>query len=108
MELEREAIEPLISTRGQRIGGKANGVSMRRIKTKWRSCNSTAKTILLNTDLAKKARECLENIVVHEPVHLLEPIYNDRFLMLKDQYMPKCQSHRQLLNSLAVRHDNWG
>ena len=81
---------------------------MRRMKTKWGSCNPTAKTILLNTDLAKKPRECLEYIVVHELVHLLEPTHNDRFIKLMDQQMPKWQSHRQLLNSLPVRHENWG
>ena len=107
-ELVREAIEPLFKTWEQRIGVKANGVSVRRMKTKWGSCNPTSKTILLNTDLAKKPRECLEYIVVHELVHLLEPTHNDRFIKLMDQHMPKWQSHRQLLNSLPVRHENWG
>ena len=44
-ELVREAIEPLIATWGQRLGVKANGVSVRRMKTKWGSCNPTATTI---------------------------------------------------------------
>ena len=72
------------------------------------SCNPTADTILLNTELAKKPRECLEYIVVHELVHLLEPTHNERFIKLMDQHMPKWKSHRQLLNSLPVRHENWG
>jgi predicted metal-dependent hydrolase len=107
-ELVREAIEPLFKTWEQRIGVKATGVSVRRMKTKWGSCNPIAKTILLNTDLAKKPRECLEYIVVHELVHLLEPTHNERFIKLMDRHMPKWQSHRQLLNSLPVRHENWG
>ena len=107
-ELVREAIQPLLASWEQRIGVQANGVSVRRMKTKWGSCNPTAKTILLNTDLAKKPRECLEYIVVHELVHLLEPTHNERFIKLMDQHMPKWQSHRLLLNSLPVRHENWG
>ena len=107
-ELVRGAIQPLAVTWEQRIGVKAKSVSVRRMKTKWGSCNSTAKTILLNTDLAKKPRECLEYIVVHELVHLLEPTHNERFIKLMDQHMPKWQSHRQLLNSLPVKHENWG
>jgi len=70
--------------------------------------NPTANSILMNTDLAKKPRECLEYIVVHELVHLLEPTHIDRFIKLMDQHMLKWQSHRQLLNSLPVRHENWG
>ena len=107
-ELVREAIGLLFATWEQRIGVKASGVSVRRMKTKWGSCNPTAKTILLNTDLAKKPRECLEYIVVHELVHLLEPTHNERFIKMIDQHMPKWQSHSQLLNSLPVRHENWG
>lgn len=105
--LMRDAVQPLLSVWERKIGVKANGVSVRRMKTKWGSCNPTAKTILLNTDLAKKPRECLEYIVVHELVHLLEPTHNDRFIHLMDQYIPKWPSHRQLLNSLPVRHENW-
>ena len=43
-------------------------VFVQRMKTKWGSCNPSARTIRLNTDLAKKPRECLEYIVVHELV----------------------------------------
>ena len=104
----REAVEPLFVAWEQKIGVKANEFAVRRMKTKWGSCNPTAKTILLNTDLAKKPRECFGYIVVHELVHLLEPTHNERFIKLMDQHMPKWQSHRQLLNSLPVRHENWG
>ena len=104
----REAVEPLFVAWEQKIGVKANEFAVRRMKTKWGRCNPTAKTILLNTDLAKKPRECFGYIVVHELVHLLEPTHNERFIKLMDQHMPKWQSHRQLLNSLPVRHENWG
>jgi predicted metal-dependent hydrolase len=106
-ELVREAIQPLLASWERRIGVKASGVTVRRMKTKWGSCNPAAKTILLNTDLAKKPRECLEYIVVHELVHLLEPTHSEPFIKLMDQHMPKWKSHRQLLNSLPVRHTDW-
>lgn len=107
-ELLRQAVPTLLAVWEQRIGVTVDVVAVRRMKTKWGSCNPIAKTILLNTDLAKKPRECLEYIVVHELVHLLEPTHNERFIKLMDQHMPKWQSHRQLLNSLPVRHENWG
>jgi metallopeptidase YgjP-like protein/type I restriction and modification enzyme subunit R-like protein len=58
-------------------------------------------------ELAKKPAECLEYIVVHELVHLLEPIHNARFLTLMDRFMPKWQLHRQVLNRLPVRQETW-
>ena len=51
---------------------------------------------------------CLEYIVVHELVHLLEPTHNERFVALLDQFMPKWQFQRELLNRLPVRHEHWG
>ena len=81
---------------------------VQRMKTKWGSCNPRTRTIRLNTDLAKKPVECLEYLIVHELVHLLEPTHNARFIALMDQFMPKWQSCRQLLNRLPVRHESWG
>jgi predicted metal-dependent hydrolase len=62
----------------------------------------------LNTELAKKPRECLEYIVVHEMVHLLERTHNARFVALMDQFIPKWQFYRDVLNRLPVRHETWG
>ena len=62
------------------------------------SCNDRAGSIRLNTDLARKPIGCLEYIVVHEMVHLLEPSHNARFIALMDQFMPKWQSVRDILN----------
>jgi hypothetical protein len=62
----------------------------------------------LNTDLAKKPKECLEYIIVHEMAHLLEPTHNERFVALMDRFLPRWQSHRETLNRLPVRHETWG
>ncbi len=80
---------------------------VQRMKTKWGSCNPKARTIRLNTELAKKPAECLEYIVVHELVHLLEPTHNARFVALMDRFMPNWQHHRQVLNRLPVRREQW-
>jgi hypothetical protein len=66
-----------------------------------------AMTIRLNTELAKKPKECLEYIVVHEMTHLLEPTHNARFLALMDQFMPNWRLRRDHLNQLPVRHEEW-
>jgi predicted metal-dependent hydrolase len=99
---------PALIEKWQRlIGVKAERFHVRRMKTKWGSCSPESSSIRLNTELAKKPRECLEYIVVHELLHLLEPTHNARFVALMDHYLPKWQSCRQLLNRLPVRHESW-
>lgn len=80
---------------------------VKRMKTKWGTCNPAAKRIWLNLELAKKPIECIEYIVVHEMAHLLERTHNDRFVMLMDKFMPKWRFHRDELNKLPVSHIDW-
>jgi len=89
------------------LGVKAERWFVQRMKTKWGSCNHRARTIRLNTELAKKPPQCLEYIVVHELVHLLEPTHNARFLALMDRFMPNWQLHREELNRLPLRRERW-
>lgn len=90
------------------MGVKVEKLFLQRMKTKWGSCNHEAKNIRINTELAKKPPECLEYIVVHELVHLIEPTHNDRFIALMNQYMPKWRMYKDELNRLPVRHEEWG
>jgi len=80
---------------------------IQRMKTKWGSCTPVSASIRLNTDLAKKPRECLEYIVVHEMTHLLEPTHNRRFIALMDHFIPEWRYRKQMLNRLPVRHETW-
>jgi len=90
------------------IGVHANGFYVRRMKTRWGSCNTDAKTIRLNTELAKKPLECLEYIVVHELVHLFERTHNERFRSYMDKFLPSWQHVRRRLNSAPLSHVEWG
>lgn len=89
------------------LGVGVNRFFVQQMKTKWGSCNPRAHTIRLNTELAKKPKECIEYILVHEMVHLLEPTHNARFIGLMDRFMPKWQYYRQQLNRLPIRHAEW-
>jgi len=100
-------VPPLLARWEPLLGVKAERFHVQRMKTKWGSCSPVSGSIRLNTELAKKPRECLEYIVVHELIHLLEPTHNARFIGLMDHFMPKWQSSRQLLNRLPVRHERW-
>jgi predicted metal-dependent hydrolase len=80
---------------------------VQRMKTRWGSCTPSTRSVRLNTDLAKKPRECLEYIVVHEMVHLLEPTHNARFVGMMDRFLPQWRFRRDQLNRLPVRHEEW-
>jgi predicted metal-dependent hydrolase len=103
----RQAVPPLIEKWERLMNVRVQRFFVQRMKTKWGSCNHRAGSIRLNTDLARKPRECLEYIVVHEMVHLMESTHNARFMALMDQFMPKWQSYRDALNRLPVRHESW-
>ena len=87
---------------------KVGRVVVQRMRTRWGGCNPRTGLIRLNTDLAKKPVECVEYIVVHEMVHLLEPTHNARFTSLMDLFLPAWQHLRKRLNGLPVRHEEWG
>src|SRR5690554_7589576 len=70
------------------MGVAASDWGVKRMKTKWGSCNIQAKRIWLNLELAKKPPECLEYILVHELVHLLERKHNERFKGYMDRLLP--------------------
>jgi predicted metal-dependent hydrolase len=103
----KKAVPHLLAQWESRIGVSVERFFVQRMKTKWGSCNHKARTIRLNTELAKKPAECLEYIVVHELVHLLEPTHNARFLGLMAEFMPNWQFHRDVLNRLPVRREKW-
>jgi predicted metal-dependent hydrolase len=103
----RTSVQPLIAKWEQIIGVQVERVFVQRMKTKWGSCSRQSTRIRLNTDLAKKPLECLEYIVVHEMVHILEPTHNARFMNLMDRLMPNWRFYRQMLNRLPVRHESW-
>lgn len=89
------------------IGVTPSCISVKRMKTKWGSCNTSSKRILLNLDLARKAPECLEFILVHELIHLHERHHNERFKALLNKYLPDWRERRNLLNSSPLAHDYW-
>lgn len=70
-------------------------------------CNIKKRHIWVNLELAKKSEPCLEFIVAHEMVHLLERLHNDRFMELMDQFMPKWKLYRAELNRAPLGHADW-
>lgn len=86
---------------------KVNEWQVKQMKTKWGSCNIEKKRIWLNLELAKKPEHCLEYIIVHEMVHLLERPHNDRFLYYLETYLPNWKQLKSELNKFPVSHADW-
>lgn len=89
------------------IGVKSNELGIKKMRTRWGTCNTQAKRIWLNLELAKKPVNCLEFVIVHELVHLLERTHNKRFIGFMDKFMPNWRHHRDELNQLPFRHSDW-
>jgi predicted metal-dependent hydrolase len=79
---------------------------IKRMKTRWGTCNITARRIWLNLELIKKPARCLEYIVVHELMHLLERSHNDRFKVLMDRHLPHWRLIRDELNRAPLGDQN--
>ncbi len=98
---------PVIERWESRLGVHAQALFVRQMKTRWGSCNPTARTIRLNTELAKKPRECMEYVIVHELAHLLDATHGKTFIALLDRHLPHWRETRRFLNRLPVRHEVW-
>ena len=102
-----ERLPVLIDKWEQKIGVRVTEVRIRKMKTRWGTCNSRARRIWLNLELMKKPVSCLEYVVVHELVHLIERRHNNRFRGLMDKHMPQWRQHRDELNRTSLAHATW-
>lgn len=89
------------------VGVQVQEWKIRKMKTRWGTCNSKAGRICLNLELAKKPASCVEFILVHEMVHLIERHHNDRFKELMNRLLPQWRMYREDLNRAPLSHQNW-
>lgn len=92
----------LIAKWEQIIGVSINDWGVRKMKTRWGTCNTQARRIWLNLELIKYPITCLEYVVVHELVHLLERKHNARFKAFMSQFMPRWRFYEAELNSFSL------
>ncbi len=105
--LMHQAVPVLIEKWEAKLGVTVSGYFLQRMKTKWGGCNHRAGNIRLNTELAKKPKDLLEYVVVHEMLHLVEPTHSERFVMLLEQYYPTWREARSELNELPLAAESW-
>ena len=103
----KEVIPGLLEKWQPKVGQEVKSWGVKKMKTKWGSCNIADRRIWINLELAKKSPECLEYILVHEMVHLYERHHNDNFCRLMDKYLPQWRQSRGVLKSGPLAHEAW-
>lgn len=102
-ELYRREIKAKIPTLmdlwQERMAVQALDWRVKKMKTRWGTCNTRDKRIWLNLELAKRGTDCLEYVIVHELTHLIERPHSDRFWRLMDGFLPDWRKRRDVLNA---------
>ena len=98
----KKVIPGLIEKWENRMQVKVNDFGIKKMKTRWGTCNRKDKRIWLNLELAKRPPECLEYVVVHEMVHLLERNHNEHFYSLLNEFFPKWRCYKTELNKIPI------
>lgn len=100
-ELKSE-ITRLLPKWEEKTGLTANGWQTKYMTTRWGTCNTKTGKLWFNLQLAKKTPECLEYVILHELVHLVEKHHNERFISLMDSYMPMWREVKATLNGQTL------
>jgi predicted metal-dependent hydrolase len=103
----RSAISDVIAKLEPRLDVRVPRWTIRRMKTKWGSCNRESGHIWFNVELAKKHPDSLEYIAVHEMTHFIERSHGERFTKLMDGFMPDWRARRDQLNDAPLAHEEW-
>ena len=103
----KELIPPLIAHWEPILGVQVAAWGVKAMKTRWGTCNPAARRIWLNLELVKKPPDCLEYIVEHEMVHLLERGHGDRFVAHMDRFLPRWRELRAVLNQAPLGFAAW-
>jgi len=103
----KDQIPALIDKWQEIIGVEVNDWGIKKMKTKWGTCIIPDRRIWLNLELVKKPLHCLEYIIVHEMVHLLERKHSDRFVVYMDEFMPQWHFYKDELNRSTLGHEKW-
>lgn len=103
----RLVAQPLLEKWQAALGVRVAEFGIKRMKTKWGSCNRSAGRIWLNLELAKKPMRCIEYIVVHEMLHLRHRRHDGEFVAMLDHHLPAWRRTRAELNRAPLAHENW-
>jgi len=99
---------PILIKKWEKITGvHVNEFRIKKMKTKWGTCNPKYRRVWFNLELAKKPPHCLEYVLVHEMAHFIEKNHTDKFKRLMKSFMPQWQQHKEELNNSILGYSVW-
>ena len=101
----RRALPPLLAEWAPRLGVPVSDFTIRRMTSRWGTCNTQARRITVNLELARREPELLEYVVVHELAHLIEKGHGPRFKAIMDRHLPGWRLYRKALNEGGLAED---
>jgi predicted metal-dependent hydrolase len=103
----RDLIPSLLERWQKKAGIRVKEVRIKKMKTRWGTCNPKDGRIWLNLELAKKSLHCVDYVFVHELVHLIEKNHSKRFIQILEYALPHWQSSKEELNKGALSYSKW-
>ena len=97
-------LQSVIERCERKSGIHANEFRIKNMKTRWGTCNNDKRRIWINLQLVKKPMECLEYVVIHELVHLIEKNHTHRFHALVEEFYPTWREAKKLLIAMPLDH----
>lgn len=94
--------KPRVESWAGRLGVCYPRLGIRKMKTKWGSCNPDKQIVWVNLDLAKKPPVCLDYVILHEMAHFISRKHDERFLEVLERHMPTWRQVRSDLNALPL------
>lgn len=74
-------------------------LAVRNMKSRWGSCKISAQKITLNLQLMKADCDCIDQVMLHELIHLKEPRHNQDFYDTLSAYLPDWKERKERLES---------
>ena len=100
-------VQPMLENWQKQLNVRMKQLRIIMMKTKWGSCTPSKGTIVLNLELIKKPKKCIEYVVVHELIHLLESSHNERFYKLLTKYLPNWKESKKELQNSPIDFSEW-
>ena len=103
----KKRIPALIRNWEKKTGVRIKEFKIRKMKTKWGTCNPEYQRVWFNLELAKKPPRCIEYVLVHEMTHLIEKNHTEAFRFLMESFMQQWDKYREELNDSVLGYSNW-
>ncbi len=100
-ELKR-VLTTVVAQCEKKTGIHAEEFRIKNMRTRWGTCNIEKRRIWINLQLVKKPAECLEYVVIHELVHLVEKNHTHRFNALVEHFYPTWKDAKKLLATMPL------